>query len=269
MASTISLARDEAWAQTIEDEWDASGIKRYAEKKVIYSSDESSDDLHGVFIQGIPGQAGITIYHTAAGPRDLFLHFTAARLVNCGYSVFIADLYGDEYGQGWQSEFSSKKREELKDIKILRKRSAAALDTFQKYLPADVPIAAIGYCLGGRAVAELAKAGENRLQALVSFHGILDDFTPVECTDSNSLAWVRMLILHGDQDPFVPHLDAFRNQMHRHGAAVCDLVSFSGAYHGFTNPGQALNEKIGFDYNRRAAALAWHLCEHHLSTYLS
>ena len=77
-----------------------------------------------------------------------------------------------------------------------------------------------------------------------------------------------ILILHGDDDPFVPELDATIEAFKAKNISWEKHV-FSGARHGFTNPGQALNDQDAFDYDERAANAAWILAEQHLVATLS
>lgn len=42
---------------------------------------------------------GVVLFHTAAGPRDLYLLYRGAQLASQGYVVLNADLYGDPDGQ--------------------------------------------------------------------------------------------------------------------------------------------------------------------------
>ena len=42
----------------------------------------------------------VVLFHTAAGPRDLFVQWHAEVLRARGYGVFVADLFGDARGDG-------------------------------------------------------------------------------------------------------------------------------------------------------------------------
>ena len=106
-----------------------------------------------------------------------------------------------------------------------------------------LPLGAIGFCLGGGAVLELAREGAP-LEAVVSFHGILSTDLPAE----KGKVTARMLVCHGDADPAVPRsqviafweeMDAAEGNWHFH--------SYSGVKHGFTNPAPPLNPAVAYD----------------------
>lgn len=266
--SDVRLARDDEWAATLRQAWASDAVLSAHLRATRLSAAEGRPlvyecrgrQLHGtVFSNRLASPAGVVLYHTAAGPRDLFLYWKAQVLSAMGCTVLVADLYGDRLGQGWDPAFVAERRAELTPD-VLRARSKAAVDALVE-LDADAGrLAAMGWCLGGRAVVELLKSGEDRLAAGVTFHGILDD------DDVNESAWpkhTRLLALHGDRDPFVPKLEAFRDAMRRVHANF-DLHVFAHAKHGFTNPGQVHNERVDFEYDQRAAKLAWTLAEAHL-----
>lgn len=263
------LARDDAWASIISNAWsqDERIVKsQLSLAEVSFTRYQcGGTQLYGALFAAkeidVAASAGVVLFHTAAGPRDLFLHWKAQVLAAQGCVVLVADLYGDRDGDAWEADFASAKRAELSDLSVLRDRARAAIDALLEFGVSENNLAAMGWCLGGRAVVEMLKAGESRLKAVCSFHGILDP-TPFEPD-----AWprhTRILAFHGDKDPFVPRLDEFRLQM-RQVNAKFDLMIFAGAQHGFTNPGQQLNERQDFSYDERSAKTSWRLAEGLLS----
>ena len=68
----------------------------------------------------------------------------------------------------------------------------------------DVPMLAIGYCMGGGAALEAARDGED-LAAIVTFHATLGTQQPA----AQGSIKPRILVCHGDADPLVP-----RDQVH-------------------------------------------------------
>src|SRR5690606_35445459 len=62
-----------------------------------------------------------------------------------------------------------------------------------------LPLAAIGFCMGGQAVLELAREGAP-FRAVVSFHGLLNTDLPAQPGKISS----KILICHGDADALVP-----------------------------------------------------------------
>lgn len=93
--------------------------------------------------------------------------------------------------------------------------------------------------------------------AVVSFHGILDGGGNVPTAPQDG-AGARILMCHGDADPFVPpdQLEACKSSLTA-AAARWDLMTFSQTMHSFTNPAQRLNSNPAFEYNERAARLSW------------
>ena len=73
------MARDELWATTLKEAWAASGAGHAPERSLEYDCDGAR--LSGVLV-GETASRGVVIYHTAAGPRDLFLHWKANQLVD-------------------------------------------------------------------------------------------------------------------------------------------------------------------------------------------
>ncbi len=106
-----------------------------------------------------------------------------------------------------------------------------------------MPLAAIGFCLGGFAALELAREGAP-LAAAVSFHGLLNTDLPAE----HGKVAARILVCHGDADPMVPRSQviAFWEEMDAAGANW-HFHSYSGVKHGFTNPGPVHNPAVGYD----------------------
>jgi dienelactone hydrolase len=106
-----------------------------------------------------------------------------------------------------------------------------------------LPIASIGFCMGGQAALELAREGAP-LFAAVSFHGLLDTGMPAE----QGQITARILVCHGDADPMVPRSQvlAFWDEMDAAGANW-HFHSYAGVKHGFTNPLPNANPATGYD----------------------
>ncbi|WP_369025266.1 dienelactone hydrolase family protein [Qipengyuania sp. RANM35] len=152
----------------------------------------------------------------------------ARALVEAGYAVLIGDFYGPETPSDFQQAFAvmTKLRS---DPDAMRTRLRATIAKLRDLEP-DLPQLAIGFCLGGFAVLEMARDGQD-LAAVVSFHGILE--TPLKAKDEFT---TRILVCHGDADALVPRsqvmafweeMDAVKANWHFH--------SYSGIEHGFTN----------------------------------
>ncbi len=193
----------------------------------------------------------VLIAHTWAG-KDDFVHERAEDLAALGYVGFAVDMYGNGKVGNNTEENQSLMAPLLSDRDVLKDRIISALH-FGKSLPGVDPnkVAAIGYCLGGLVVLDLARSGEN-FQGVVSFHGLL-----MESDISEKGIQAKILVLHGERDPMVPldMVDAFQKEMTK-ATADWQLHSYGGTYHAFTKPG-ANDPNLGTQYNKSASERSW------------
>ena len=167
----------------------------------------------------------------------------ARALADSGYLALIADFYGQR-----PADFDEARRLAAAirpDPLAYRRRLKAALRALASLPEAQgLPLAAIGFCMGGQAALELARDGAP-LIAATSFHGLLDTGLPAE----PGRIVARILVCHGDADPMVPRnqvlafweeMDAAQANWHFH--------AYSGVKHGFTNPATvAGNPAVAYD----------------------
>lgn len=153
----------------------------------------------------------------------------ARALAEAGCLALIGDFYGPGAPHDVESAFAAMTALRA-DPQSMRTRLEATLDTLRALAP-DVPQVAIGFCLGGMAVLELARGGAD-LALAASFHGLLA--TPLPATHPIA---PRLLVCHGDADSLVPRADVsvFWEEMDRVGADW-HFMSFARVEHGFTNP---------------------------------
>jgi dienelactone hydrolase len=153
----------------------------------------------------------------------------ATALADAGCIALVADFYGPDAPHDAETAFAAMERLRADPV-AMRARLKAALSALAEVAP-DVPQIAIGFCLGGMAVLELARDGAD-LALVASFHGLLA--TPLPAT---APIIPRILVCHGDADSLVPRRDviAFWEEMDRVGANW-QFMSFAGVEHGFTNP---------------------------------
>lgn len=177
--------------------------------------------------EGTP-RAGVAIFPTFMNSTP-GVEAKARQLVEAGYAVLIGDLYGPEAPANFEEAFAAMGRLRA-DPQAMRQRLRATLDLLRELEP-DIPHLAIGFCLGGMAVLEMARDGQD-LAGVVSFHGLLDTALP-----ANKSIIPRILVCHGDADALVPReqvtgfweeMDAEKASWHFH--------SYAGVEHGFTNP---------------------------------
>ncbi|MBF6601953.1 MAG: dienelactone hydrolase family protein [Sphingorhabdus sp.] len=189
-------------------------------------------DLQGYMAQ--PSRyprAGILVVPTIAGPNQLMMD-RARWLASLGYAAMVCDIYGQ--GEITDMRKSRALADALRaDPEYYRARFRCALDELRvRSGLANNRIAAIGYCMGGEIVLEMARSGEE-LALVVSFHGLLG--TPLPAKKGTIKA--RLLVCHGRADPLVPpkQVRAFLEEMDLAGAD-CHMHTYTGVVHGFTDP---------------------------------
>ncbi|MEO6093995.1 MAG: dienelactone hydrolase family protein [Novosphingobium sp.] len=196
-------------------------------------------------------RAAILVFPTIANANPP-IERRARMLAEAGYLALIADFYGSkpesfEAAQAAANELRA-------SVTVYRARLRAAFDCLAG-LPgaAGVPLAAIGYCMGGQAALELARDGA-ALAGVVSFHGMLETGRRAEA----GAIQARLLVCHGDADPLVPRAQvlAFWDEMDAAGAAW-HFHAYSGVRHGFTDPGSDARGMAAIGYDASADRQSW------------
>lgn len=173
----------------------------------------------------------------------------AQLLVEAGFSVLIAGFYGPDCPASPEEAFAAM-RILRSDPVAMRTRLRASITKMRQLAP-DVPQLAIGFCLGGMAVLEMARDGAE-LVAVASFHGLLETALPTQNTITP-----RILVCHGDADSLVPRsqvvgfweeMDAVEADWHFH--------AYAGVEHGFTNP-RTFDGSPNPAYNASADRQSW------------
>ncbi|MEM6426495.1 MAG: dienelactone hydrolase family protein [Cyanobacteria bacterium P01_D01_bin.128] len=155
----------------------------------------------------------------------------AQMLAEQGYATFAVDLYGQGVRPATVEESREESNKLYSDRQAMRDRLFAGLATAQTMAGVDPEqVAAIGYCFGGAAALEFARAGAD-LDGFVSFHGGLG--TP----DDQDYSQVKgsVLILHGADDPVAPMAEvaALADAMTTANVDY-DMEIYGGARHSFT-----------------------------------
>lgn len=285
------LAKDEPYAKAVLKAW------RYESKSKTWSTNDSESvgapftyqrKEDGEMFNGylvVPSklvktvQRGtvpvVILFHTGAGPQDIFLKWKADALVQkLQCAVLIADIISDGEGYAW----SDRKRYEVarRDVLTayagkgktarwkLRQTISAALNFLRNidFIDAD-KMAGLGWCMGGHPILELALMQEDCVKSLVSYHGMLDgvkDHLDKACIDSKLMgSTTRVLICNGKKDPFVLQNDIEVTKKYLESSQGCNvhIMNFDGVKHGFTNPAQDFNPSDAFAYDENAANLSW------------
>ena len=213
------IAKDEGFVRVVQHVWKSELTEKYGQdvkdwmkntafcRQLIYNGINSNTPVHndpkssnqsrkgvdsylyGSLIQ--PSVAiqtkvpGIVLFHTGAGPNDIFMYWKADSIIASlreSPVVLVADLVSDQTGECWENEFWSKKRDELMTIQkdqngkwcrlLLQYRINAAIEALKSISFVDeTRIGVMGWCLGGRAVSELARMNLTGVKCAVSFHG--------------------------------------------------------------------------------------------------
>jgi dienelactone hydrolase len=193
--------------------------------------------------------AVVTVFPTIANINEP-VERRARMFAELGYLALVADFYGEVPGS---PERVSQLADDLRaDVGRYRRRIAAALDTARELAP-ELPQLAAGYCMGGQAALEAARAGHDLL-GIVSFHGILATDAPAD----DSAIKARLLVCHGDADPLATREDVlmFWAEMDR-AKADWHFHSYGKVRHGFTDPGSDARGIDAVAYDASADRQSW------------
>lgn len=212
---------------------------------------DGGTELRGLLARpdGAP-RAAIVVFPTIMNQTENALR-RLPMLADQGYLAFCADFYGravtdrvDAHALGTALRG---------DPAGCRARIKAAVDALAAHPEAQgLPMAAVGYCLGGYAVLEAARM--NLPLALVaSYHGILATDLP-----ATQPIRPRILVCHGDADPLVPReqVSAFQQEMDAVGADW-HLHVYSRVKHGFTDPMADSHGLDALGYDASADRQSW------------
>jgi dienelactone hydrolase len=192
-------------------------------------------------------RAAVAVFPTIFNPTPGVMA-KANALAAAGYLAVVCDFYGTAPSD--MADAFAKAGELRVDTAVYRARLRAGLTTVAG-LAGDLPLLAIGFCMGGQAVLELARDGAD-LATVASFHGLLDTAQP-----ASQPITPRILVCHGDADTLVPRTQvlAFWEEMDAVGADW-HFHSYSGVAHGFTNP-TMLDGAANPAYNASADRQSW------------
>ena len=177
----------------------------------------------------------------------------ASRLADLGLIALAGDPYGGGFHASNQEEIAAKFASVTGDEADLRTNVQTNMDALAAVDGVDTSrLGAIGYCLGGTAVLELARSGY-RCQGVVSFHGLLATTMPAS---RNSLA-ASILVCTGADDPYAPLADVLSFQAEMTAAeADCQVIVYTGTQHSWTNPDSS-REWPGIAFHPQNAARSW------------
>ena len=174
----------------------------------------------------------------------------AQLLADEGYLTLVMDFYGEQVNEANPGPVLAEKLRS--DTSVYRRRLRAGMDALGNLAP-DLPKFAIGFCMGGQAVLELARDGAD-LVAVASFHGLLDTKQPATFGSIKA----RILVCHGDKDPLVPR-DQVARFMEEMDWASADwhMHIYAQAKHGFTDPANDAKNIDAVGYDASADRQSW------------
>lgn len=205
-------------------------------------------------------QPGIILVHEWWGITK-HMHNEARRFAREGYTVLIADMYGDAKTADNPKDAGALAGSVMKDPKVMEARFNAAREELARQPTVDAArIGASGYCFGGAVVINMARAGAD-LAAVAGFHASLGLNTPPPAAGAVK---AKVLVLNGADDPFVkPEQYATLKKEMEAANADYRVVEYPGAKHAFTNPeatalGKKFNLPLAYDAkaNKEAKAQA-------------
>ncbi len=191
--------------------------------------DVDGKPFEGYYISPSPDAPLILLVHDWDGLNDYEIK-RATMLADMGYAVFAADLFGAGIRPTEVTDKRQHTGELYKDRKKMRFLLQSALDRAKSKGANVHNAAAMGYCFGGAAVLEFARAGAD-LKGFITFHGGLS--TP----DGQDYSQTKgtLLILHGtaDENITMDSFAALAGELEKEGVPH-EMISYGGAPHAFT-----------------------------------
>jgi dienelactone hydrolase len=199
---------------------------------------------------------GVLVVHEWWGLND-YARRRARMLAELGYAALAVDMYGEGKQAMHPDDAKAFSSELMKNFDSAKARFIAGMEFLKQQASVDpTRIAAIGYCMGGGVVLNMARQGVD-LKGVASFHGSL---TPVKPAQPGTVK-AKILVLNGADDKFIPleQIEAFKQEMKSAGADF-RFISYPGAVHSFTNPGAdelAKKYNMPIAYNAQADKKSW------------
>lgn len=218
---------------------------------VSYFDDKQK--LIGSFFEN-PKKPTLILFPAFEGYSDFSKDY-ALYLVEKGFQVFIADMYGDQFSGKNLDDCFSKISPFLENRSLVRKRALLAFDAIKDLPSVDKnQIGAFGFCFGGMCALELARSGVD-LKGCVTIHGILK-----KSDLDTQIVKSKILICHGLMDPQVPFesLMEFAEEMQKASNNDFRFLVFGEAKHSFSDPKTGTfdpvkEKQMGRAFNKEAA----------------
>ncbi len=199
---------------------------------------------------------GIVVVHEWWG-HNPYARKRAEMLAGLGYTALALDMYGSGKLAAHPKDATAFMMAVMKDFSVAKARFNAAHDLLKGHATVDAAkTAAIGYCMGGGIVLNMARAGAD-LAGVVSFHGSLG----AKEKAMPGKVKAKMRVYNGAADPFVKpeSITAFEAEMKAAGVNY-QIKHYEGAKHSFTNPDAdtfGTKFKMPLAYNKAADEDSW------------
>jgi len=229
------------------------------EEPITYKDGETT--MKGAVVYDTAKQGkrpGIVMVHEWWGITK-HIHDEARDFAREGYTVFIADMYGDGKTADNPKDAGALSSSVMEKPSTMESRFNAAREQLAKHPSVDpMRIGAVGYCFGGAVVLNMARAGAD-LTGVAGFHASLGLNTPAPAPGTVKS---KILVLNGADDPFVKKEQyvKFKGDL---DAAKADykVIEYPGAVHAFTNPeatelGKKFNLPLRYDAKANEEAKA-------------
>jgi dienelactone hydrolase len=232
------------------------------EETIEYEHDGETFEGFLVYDASITGtKPGVVIVHDWSGLRE-YPKARAHMLARLGYAAFAIDVYGKgvRFDGSDPDGASAEAGKYYADLDLLRARVRAGFDAAVHEANVDADrVAVLGYCFGGSATLEFARTGAPA-RGFASFHGGLVAHEPA---DVDQIA-APLLVMTGGADPVVPDdaILTFENELRTRDDIDWQVITYSGAPHGFTLPETP-------NYRAAADARSWRELEGFLAEVLA
>lgn len=199
---------------------------------------------------------GIVVVHEWWG-HNPYARKRAEMLAGLGYTALALDMYGSGKLASHPKDATAFMMAVMKDFKVAKARFNTAHDLLKNHATVDpAKTAAIGYCMGGGIVLNMALDGAD-LAGVVSFHGSLGG----KNTAKPGQVKARLRLYNGAADPFVKpeQINAFEAGMKAAGVDY-RIKHYPGVKHSFTNPDAdsfGARFKLPLAYDKAADADSW------------
>jgi len=196
---------------------------------------------------------GVLVSHNWMGQDDFDVG-KARALAELGYVGFAIDMFGQGRRATNTDEAMALAGELGSDRAVLQARINRALELLREQDEVDASrTAAIGFCLGGKCVLDLARSGAD-VDGVVSFHGVFDA-PPFP----NRKITAKVLVLHGFDDPLAtPEQTVALGHELTEAGADWQIHIYGNTSHAFTDP-HADNPEFGLRYKESADKRSWRM----------